>query len=197
MNIRNVESEITGDGLVVKEVVQTKDGILLSVEGHPYPVKGFPKIQEVTRANEIKAAMKKPWSLKKIPYYPATFGIFAKEVQKLVSHLTNPHLAYLIAYVVEYDQAYRFRLQDLLSELTHLSTWEILRLSKLNYEREVDKNTHKKLRYIFWLAAVHAFIFKKKWLKAQKEITFSNLQFDAGDKYWASMKTDYRYCGRV
>lgn len=166
---------------------------LIYLEGHPYPHKGIPTQEKVEQANEIKHGIKR---LKIINAPEAYLGAFASEIKNLSTKLVGDNAAHSIAFVLEYDNAYRFRLQDLFTATTKErlnNPLEILRLSKLNKEREKNKTVHSKLVPLFWLTFIYATLHRKKWKQAIEQSDFTNLQFDKGDIYWAKLKQDYTY----
>jgi hypothetical protein len=105
-----------------------------------------------------------------------------------------------IAHIFEYDQAYRWRVQDLLSETTPgalLSSKELKKLSILIQEREIEQRVGnqsqkiiKMLRLALWLPKI-----RKALQKALDGVDFSKLQFDESDVYWCCFWNDYRYRG--
>ena len=107
----------------------------------------------------------------------------------------------IIACMFEYDNAYRFRIQDLF----HASTKEamiknpykeISRLLVLSKERD-SEGVSVKFRYIKPLLFI-AFLIprvKRQFIKTLELIDFSKLQFDEIDLYWVSMRTDYNFLG--
>lgn len=186
------------------------EGNLLYLKGHRYPLKGIPSVEKVKQASVLKKALTRPWKTVDIP--EDTLGIFATELYRIVEILTkNTRLAHKIAFIVEYDQAYRYRLQDLFTSstkevLVSHPFEEILRLQALHRERDrIDftytdgqrtrsvNYTHNKIWYLFPLAALYIATHRRRWKKAMQQATYNNLVLDEGDKYWASMKKDYKY----
>jgi hypothetical protein len=168
------------------------------LKGFKYPFKGVPTIEKIEKANEIKKAIKSFKSLEDVRQITATFHSFAAEIYGLVYKLTrNQHMAYCISFVLEYDQGYSLRLQDLFNETSKeklKNPLEILRLSKIHKGRDIDGHVHKKLKYFFWLLALYSIL--PRWRKAIEQVDFSKLQMDVGDRYWACMKYDYDYMGK-
>lgn len=107
----------------------------------------------------------------------------------------------IVANMFEYDNAYRFRLQDLFtasskSDFIENPYKEISRMLKLSKERDSD-SVSQKFRYIKPLIFL-AFLIpkvKKAFIKTLGLIEFKNLQLDEIDLYWVGMRTDYLYLG--
>jgi len=133
-----------------------------------------------------------------------------REVQDLCKHfllhlgyppLLSLQAAQLISHMVEYDAAYRFRLQDLASETTQKALLdnpqkEILRLIALNNRRDYKevsgkvKIIGKLLLLVLWFPK-----YKKAFTHTMHWMNISALQFDDADVYWASKRKDYKYFG--
>ena len=151
------------DFLEVERVV----GDLLYLKGHPFPFKGLPTEERVQTTNILK-------------------GIF-----KL-----SPQSFYQAAqYVIQYDWAYRVRLLDLCNETTleklHTSPRaEIKRLMQINKERDLPEVHEKLNKFANLLRFLLLFPpFRRKF----REIVTELPKMDESDRYWASMKTDYRF----
>lgn len=181
--------------------IERIEGNLIYLKGFEYPYKGIPSIERVEKANGIKQAIRHFKSLKQINLPKASLNTFATEIYYLISNLTGDnHIANCVAFVLEYDSAYRFRLQDLFSETTqgalaNRPAREIWRLMRLSRKREQRKTTNTKLIPLFLVTILYAVTHKTKWKEAINQSNFSNLQLDENDRYWCSMKTDYDYMG--
>jgi hypothetical protein len=100
--------------------------------------------------------------------------------------------------ILEYDNAYRYRVQDLLGEITHLdrSTLEYaLRLYKiregnLGAAEKIDQ-VGKVLKYLLFVPK-----FKKALEKAQEEIDFNKFKLDINDRYHVSYWRGYDFEGK-
>ena len=107
-----------------------------------------------------------------------------------------------LAHIFEYDNAYRIRIQDLLSETTQerLITRpikEIQKLKKLNKERDY-KYVSKSVSLIVNLLSVILLIpkYRKLFKQVIKQSNFKDLQFDEADRYWVSLREDYLFFGQ-
>lgn len=134
---------------------------------------------------------------------------FAKVVAEFLLSLGYNHplsvsFGYNIAHVLEYDDAYRYRLQDILSEssheaLTQNTHQEIKRLIKILETRTPKGNdVANKIKRL--LTPIQLLLLIPKYRKAfQKALTptiLQGMQYDTADKYWASLKgDDYLFTG--
>lgn len=135
----------------------------------------------------------------------------AIEVDRLVYHFlrnigindnTSEEIGIILHSVIEYDDAYRFRLEDIMSETTKEKLManprkEIKRLTKMMAEREHDDKTRIKVRNlskVFSLLLLSGKI-KKAFIQSVSRSTFPNIQLDDADRYWVSMRNDYDYFG--
>lgn len=122
----------------------------------------------------------------------------------MTSYGFDKDLAYQTAVVVshlfEYDNAYRYRLQDLMSEVTHIGLaykphQTIKKLIQLVKER--DGETGKKLIRVFKLISLLLYIpkIRKTFEKTLQVTRLKDLQYDDADKYWTLIRNDYKYQG--
>lgn len=107
----------------------------------------------------------------------------------------------IVSHLIEYDNAYRFRMQDLFTATTSdlllkSPIKELKRLARLSKERDSAGVSKKFQTIIFFtsLLLLHPRI-RKAFKVSIKECDFSKLQFDKIDEYWVSMRTDYKYYG--
>jgi len=175
--------------------VLKEEGNLIYLEGHPYPHKGRQTIESVDMVNSIK----KIWP----------FLVF-KSVRKLTEHALVTYqielcamaaeiykISHIFAYLMEYDGAYKFRVQDLANEtstelLTTRPLKEIRRLLAINKERDYPA-VHRKFVIAATLLYLYVLFKRKDFIKKIKKLDWSKIQMDENDRYWASIKTDYEY----
>lgn len=136
---------------------------------------------------------------------------FAEEICKvmnlLFSKITKKGDADLasriISLIFEYDAAYRFRLQDILSETTKKKLIkspikETNRLLKILYQRDYDavsskfKIMGKLLTYSLIIPKI-----RKAFKEALLQADFSKLQLDENDRYWTAQRVDYKFWGKT
>ena len=200
----DVSTELRGNYFTVKRITY-ENGILLWLEDHKFPFKGMATEETVDAANKIKSLLKTPFfflrlqkATKILPSFfpqPNHLTPVAREILSIIPI----RLGTLMAFVLEYDAAYRLRLQDLLSEtskeeMVKQPIREILRLLKINKRRDYEI-VHRKIRnfaYIFILALLFP-PFREKFKKSLQRSNFQNLQLDDGDRYWLKQRTDYKY----
>ncbi len=108
----------------------------------------------------------------------------------------------IFANIVEYDDAYRYRLEDIMAETTITKLYlnprkEFLRLLDILISRENPgdvifkvKKLRKLLSVFFRLPKV-----RKALQNTVLHMTLENLQPDEPDKYWMNMRGDYNFGG--
>lgn len=144
-------------------------------------------------------------------------SVFGRELQFFIFRFVNAsgipedkayRTAEIVSHIIEYDNAYRLRLVDILSEtnkeLLKNPSKEVRRLLKIIISREKSISGEnvvviKKMKIVGLLFYL---IFKipkyKKALKtALSEVDFINLQYDESDLYWTAFRTDYMFWGKT
>lgn len=118
-----------------------------------------------------------------------------------ISNDISDKFAQIFATLINYDSAYRFRIQDLFSEtnsdkLITNTRKEIKRLFKILESRD-DHIVAKKFKVVY--IAIQFMLLNKRIKKALQlaisEVSIRNLSYDEADKYWVSMRYDYKYMG--
>jgi len=106
------------------------------------------------------------------------------------------------SHLVEYDGAYKFRVQDLLSETTTEKLLadpqkEIKEMLRKLKERDIHPQVVEKFaRILNPLAFLLKFgRIKKAWQTTLKENPIEKAHFDDGDKYWICHRNDYKFMG--
>lgn len=137
-------------------------------------------------------------------------SVFAQNFQYLVfvflltlgiKETNADKLAEIVSHLVEYDNAYRLRLVDILSEvnqeqLANKPRKEVKRLFKLALERDTEpmgrkiKGIYKILRFALYLPSVVDALFM-----AVKTSDWTKLVYDDSDRYFACMRNDYKFMG--
>lgn len=126
-----------------------------------------------------------------------------------VTEQTAEQTARVIAHLIEYDDTYRFRLQDLMSEssketLLKSPRKEIARLLDIYLSREQHvsedvaaiKNKIRKMVRLLSLILLVPRI-KRAFKHALSSVRFERLQLDKADKYHCLMRADYNFCGKT
>ena len=100
-----------------------------------------------------------------------------------------------ITHLIEHDNAYRFRIQDILSETTKdklRNRNELNRLAKLALKRSTEVvglkfvKLAKLISYSLLIPKL-----KKAYNKMLDEMTLESLQYDESDRYWVALRKDF------
>lgn len=109
--------------------------------------------------------------------------------------------ATIFVQVIDFDNAYRLRMVDLFSETSKElfvkhPRKEIKRLIKISRERD-HIGVSNKFKMFAWVISCLVLIprVKKSLVKIIKDSDFEDLQYDASDKYWVCMRSDYKFLG--
>ncbi len=217
------ESPITLEHTVIQhdpnflevERIEFDHGIRIYLKGHLYPQLGMPTPQAIWAVNIVKSLIKHgmilfvlnrtAWKsigwraleqhiLKYEFLTPTAQGIY----DFIVAFNGDTQLAKILAHVIEYDGAYRFRLMDLMTETDFiaLNQHPIKELKRLfavhkqrDYQEVSDKlgKLHKLSYFLLWPPL------RKRFRYALAHTELSKLCFNEIDEYWAKQKTDYKY----
>jgi hypothetical protein len=109
----------------------------------------------------------------------------------------------IFSHLVEYDNAYRFRVIDICSETTKEKLIanprkELSRLFDIVCSREVMyPEMKKKYKNLFRMASLILAIpkYKKAFKEALANSNWNNMVYDNIDKYWVCLRTDYNFMG--
>lgn len=149
----------------------------------------------------------KLYLLKHSTYYKERYyTVFTREFRHLLENFLKEikvdlRLAEIFAMIIELDDAYRFRLQDLFSETTKEVLLknpykEVSRLIDLGLKRD-DENIRKKTRVFTSLLKKLLLIpkFKKAFKYAIDKSDFKKLQYDDSDRYFCLHPSCYKHMG--
>lgn len=202
-------------------------GILLYYKNCTLPKHGFPFPEAITSINVCKRIAKvfiknlNPLKLKKIiPDYcriadnmlvnchlkDERLCPMAKEIKKLLDIALKDlkldgRLSYIIALIMEYDDAYRFFFQDIMSclkkeDLLKFNTyWKI---KKIIRARCIGLNPKVMIMYFraMFLTLLIPKV-RKSFKNALLQIDFSRIQFDEYDSYWVLNRNDWNFMGKT
>jgi len=155
--------------------------------------------------NEICHKVVSPFIIK-----PKYMLPIAREVRSILKCFTcNLGIAEWIAesfsaigsHIIEYDNAYRFRLEDLMSETTkeafaNRPIRELRKLSKIARDRDEGDVSWKFVKMATALSILLLIpSIKKAFREAILASKFELLQYDDVDRYWTAMRTDYKWWG--
>jgi hypothetical protein len=133
----------------------------------------------------------------------------ARELKKIMTKFLtltgyNVQFAEIVSTMVQYDDAYHYRIEDICSETQ--AQWlidnprkEILRLAQIAHDR--DSNHEQGMKFIHVAKLFSILLLLPKYKSAFRQAifssipTFSNLQYDEADKYWVANRSDYKYRG--
>lgn len=156
--------------------------------------------------NHIADKLLLPYRINKKHMCPTAFYTYSTLSNALRSSHITPSIAeetaFNIAQIFEYDDAYRYRLQDMATELNIIKAKqsprkEIKRLLSLHAEREdnpvIRNKIHKLILPITYLLLIprykKAFTSSISFLKGAK--------YDEADWYWTALRDDYLYGGKT
>lgn len=135
---------------------------------------------------------------------------FSREVRKFtatflnevgIDPLNNDQFSKIFSHFFEYDNAYRYRVQDLLSETTKKRLLEnphreIRNFIELSRHRDVEGVSEKLIAGLKILSLLLRIPrYKRAFDFALGCSAFKNFQYDEIDVYWISMRNDYLYMG--
>lgn len=122
-------------------------------------------------------------------------------MKKLGNHIDlAENIGKVVASFIEYDDAYRYRLEDALSEFTKEEIYKNPRKAMKKFAqifRERDKQVGFKFisfAKLFGLAFLFPSI-KRAFRKALDSIDFADLQLDDADRYYCHLRTGYNFFG--
>lgn len=219
-----------GESYLIEKI--TEKPLLIHYKGCDHPRKGWPTGEAVASMNQVKKTimeyvklMPPVFSLKKVVkafnevshhFYYFTLEEdqmmeCSKEFQSTafrfltalgVSEFDATYCSLYLSHIVEYDMAYRFRLQDVLEETNYEKLFqnprrEIGKLMRIAEERESDERLKKNIRKFSSLRFILLIPkFKKAFRKCLGDIR--KMQYDQSDKYWVSIRDEtYRYFGKT
>lgn len=180
--------------------IDTVDGVKVWLEGHRMPYKGLPTGQAILSVSIVKELAKgrlieAAWLAYKPHLTLEQMNPFPREIQRVFPG----KLGTVIAHTLEYDNAYRLRIQDLLSEtskerILQRPIREIWRLLRINKRRDI-KPVHRKFMFA---ACVLTLIFLIPGFRRRLKISLKNCDYmalilDKSDIYWLHLRTDYNW----
>lgn len=191
------QAEEDGDATRILRTYIGDVGVCMMLEGHEVPYKGVPDGSAVHASDVVKKMLQgrffdAAWLCME-PHIlePWAMTAFSRELCRVF----DGRLGVLIAHVLEYDAAYRFRIQDLISEMDkdYLLASPVrasLTMVKVSRQRDYDI-AHKKMRRLVWITCGLLMV---PWFRNRvKELDWSRLRLDDNDKYWLRRRVDYRW----
>lgn len=191
-----MERELSLKGIPTPEIMEKVDRIKKVVIDDIYHPWRFIRWERYKRALAIKVQ-------------PDTLVVFnvtnsAEEMSFLVYRVTGSEMLFCVSQaVIGYDLAYRLRIQDMFNEMildedTYKNPRkELKRLWKIYERRECVIPTYMlpKSRKVFNLIYYALCVphFKRKFVRALKELDREKIKFTEDDKEWIKMRTDYKF----
>ena len=181
----------------VDAINQAKRYLMVFTHGVPFSFRGA-----VSAYCKLTDDILKPHYIEQVYMTP-----FASEVLKFIDYMFRWQLNYderlpwIVSTIFEYDNSYRFRGLDIMSEcdeddLYNKPIREIFRLAKIAGEREFNKDMTKRIHKLKWLSLCLLIPkYRKAFRKAIELANFDNFRYDKGDNYWVSFMDGYYYQG--
>ncbi len=206
----SVEAESGTATEIERMELGNKNGVLIFLKGHSHPIKGMPTAGAIQGINVMKKVLlefsKHPTLLLTPRRTLQSFaeisekalqGCFMQEqYMTAVGRELRGMIGTHFAHIIEYDSAYRIRLQDMFSsvsqaELAKRPIRSVWKMVKRNREQDYI-GVHVKVRKLAWLLTFALLTgFRDKWIKAFEKCDYSNLLPDEHDVYWMNERTDF------
>lgn len=158
--------------------------------------------------NTIAMRALKPYLIKNEYLCPTAYsvnnGVLMFLVKLGINQQVASDFAYILAHIFEYDDAYRYRLQDIAS-VSSIRLWrkknfrtELGYLFGVYKNRETNENVTSKVEKFMKL--VYYILFFKKIRISMHEamlLSIDGMRYDEADWYWVSMRGDYLFGGKT
>lgn len=182
--------------MIVTNVTYT-DGIKVHIQGYKFPKKGYPLESAVQATNFVKRLLLfKPFEAIDRAMQPHVLKPeFMTPIARELRRIFPSKFGLILSHIIEYDEAYRLRVQDLCDHTTKEKLLrnpfkEIWKLLKINKKKD-QPDVHKKfLRFGLFITIA---LCTPKIRKAVRNCDFTKLQTDEEDRYWLSERLDYKY----
>ena len=191
------------------ERIDTSDGILIYLKGHECPIKSFPSETAIVAINICKKLL--PFLF--IPFFSVRARqacmfvlrgvIMRKEfmtpcARELRAMMGESDVALIVAHIIEYDSAYRTRLQYMLyavtcNDLASRPIRALIAMSKAN-RRHDTIGVHRKIRRALFFVGFFLVAwppYRRTWREIVGSCKYVRLLPDVHDHYWFNQRTDY------
>lgn len=160
-------------------------------------MKGLPQAHIIKDIDRIKKLCRQPWRKKEILKILSPHLLPLEQLTDTARAIISlgGDWSLIIGYVLEYDQAYRFRLQDLANETDRLTPREVIRLFGLWKQRDLNEKKYRSISRRFTLP-VYLFallLFLRPNILRRINAILPSLKPDNNDLFWMKLKTDYNY----
>jgi len=182
-------------------VIERMDGLCMHIVGASFPTKGYVMPEAMFAFNFAKRLIRE-FPLQSI-FNPRKIDDLCRKVVSpyLLKHtllapvckqllLLPTPLAEVIAHCLQYDNAYRFRLQLLASETSKEALLrnprKELALLLSNLKKRESQNIYVKFERVFGIARTLLLLppFRSAFKKLLKSLDFDKIQLDEADYYW-------------
>ncbi len=196
----------SSDTRVQKIIVDPVEGILLELEGHRQPHRGMPSQEAVRAIDVVKKLIRSPLLLfpgKLLKVSLIVLGPHILQEQYMqpcsreLRRIITGDWGTIISHVIEYDNAYRVRLQAMLAsidkeDLVDRPWWALRKMSYTNWYDDYP-SVHKKIRLSLVLVALALCWppFRRQWVQIWTHCLYERLLPTPIDRYWLSKRTDY------
>lgn len=184
-----------------KEMILPIIGFILT----PWKFKARVIANAIKRFSSISDWLMSSHRLKEERHSPVVRELY-KFTRKFIQNLGIDYgemVARIVASIIEYDDAYRLRLEDILSETNVFKLWknpsrEISRLALILQDRELShaKDTFKKFSRMIYLILLVPKI-RRAFRNAFIGIDFKKMQLDEADRYHVLLRADYNFMGKT
>lgn len=188
--------------------LMTKDNILPAIGLILMPKKA--KVRSLERFIEAYTAGAY-WWVGPFMWKPQYLSNFGRALYKLIINVLTAYgvsegaaerFAHVLAYLMDYDNSYRLRTQDLFSETTKEKLMadlrgEVKRLLLIFQSRQVGADMQDKFRSVAAAISYLTYMpsFKKAMLFGLEQSDFSMFQYDDSDSYHILLRDDYNHKG--
>lgn len=205
-------------------------GLLVYIGNAKHPRKGMPAAEIMLQLNTLKEYLKQkiqdgrivffksfvtdfnrffekcfyPYRVKVKYMCAAATGVYYVLLDVLIALGFNAEtankFAFYIAHLFEFDDAYRYRAQDIVTMINLLEFYnnprkELRRVFDIALSREVHEPQRKKMAKVYTLITYAVMLpsiqrtLKKSWVNMEL------IKFDESDIYWAGFKDNYNFMG--
>lgn len=170
-----------------------------------FPLLFLNKNKLLTSFNQVCDRALLPYMVNPDYFCPTAKGVSHMITMFLIEIGIDPNISkktgYNIAHLFEYDDAYRYRMQDIATE-TDVKAFkenprkELARLMKIWRERDrigVTVKMEMFMKPVLWLLLIP----KYKKAVSKMSVYIKAMVYDEADWYWTCMKDDYHFGGKI
>ncbi len=194
------------DSKVSRIIIDSDEGILIELEGHAHAHRGMPTAEAVRAIDIVKKLIRSPLVLFPKRFLKiATLALgpyvmqekYMQPCARELRRMIGGELGVIVSHIIEYDSAYRIRLQAMLesvdADLLARRPWHALRM--MVHANFIDDypSVHRKVKYMALLCGVALLLppCRHRWQKSWFHSCYRLLLPTDRDRYWLSLRTDY------